>query len=110
MTIEYKHTEDMGEISGFGGDYEATCQQMLHNGVAFLAERAGTNIKVLENPNVYGIVKLEGQDADALEDAVMHGIDDCTEAMHHNIMVRLAFINKNGWNKYCVELRKGKTS
>lgn len=106
---EFKHTPDMGEISGFGDSYEAACQQMLHNGVAFLQAKAGEqgiDVKVLELENVYGIVKLEGEDAEALEAAVMGGIEDATGAMHHAVMSRLAWINKNGWDKYCEELRK----
>ena len=104
--VQYKHTDDMGEISGFGGGYEEVCQQMLHNGVKFLSERSGTDVRVLENPSIFGIVKLEGEDAQALEEAVMDGIDDATGAMHHAVMTRLALINKNGWDKYCEELRK----
>ena len=46
--VQYKHTDDMGEISGFGGGYEDVCQQMLHNGVKFLSERSGTDVRVLE--------------------------------------------------------------
>lgn len=108
--MEYKHTDDMGEISGFGGGYEAVCQQMLHNGVSFLANRSGADVKVLESPQIYGIVKMEGDDAEALELAVMAGIDDATGAMHHAVMSRLAYINKNGWDTYCAELRKPKTA
>lgn len=104
--MEYKHTKDMGEISGFGGGYEALCQQMLHNGVTFLAERSRTDVRVLESPNLYGIVKLEGDDAEALESAVMQDIEDATGAMHHAVMSRLAYINKNGWDDYCGTLRE----
>lgn len=35
---EFKHTDDMGEISGFGGGYEAACQNMLSAGVKWLNE------------------------------------------------------------------------
>jgi len=31
-------TSDMGEISGFGGSYEAGCRAMLDAGIAFAAE------------------------------------------------------------------------
>ena len=108
--MEYKHSEEMGEISGFGGSYEDTCQQMLHNGVSFLAERSSADVQVLEIPNVYGVVNLEGDDAKALEAAVMDGIKDCTGAMHHAVMSRLAWINKNGWDKYVKELSSRATT
>ena len=106
MNTEYKHTKDMGQISGFGGNYEDVCQQMLHNGVLFLGRRSAADVKVLESPQIFGVVQLEGDDAQALEDAVMDGIEDATGAMHHSVMSRLAWINKNGWDAYCDELRK----
>ncbi|MCP5016234.1 MAG: hypothetical protein GY938_13325 [Ketobacter sp.] len=113
--MDYKHTEDMGEISGFGGGYEATCQQMLHNGVAFLHDHPNADARVMElrgkcpdgeEIEVYGICDVRGDDAEAIESAVMDGIDDCTGAMHQAVMSRLMWINENGWDAYCEELRK----
>jgi len=107
---EYKHTEDMGEISGFGGGYEAGCQQMLHNGVKFLVERnkkdLQTDIKLITYKNIYGLCDLEGKDAEAFDAAVMKDMDDCTGAMHQAVVSRLHWINKHSWNEYCIELRK----
>ncbi len=104
--MEYKHTEDMGEISGFGGSYEADCQQMLHNGVTFLSNKEGVDFKIFTIKNVYGICDIRGDDAKDIEAAVMDGIDDATGAMHQAVMSRLHYINKHGWEKYCEELRK----
>ena len=39
---EYRHTEDMGEISGFGGGYEKLCQDMLNAGVRILNRHGGS--------------------------------------------------------------------
>lgn len=105
----YRHTEDMGEISGFGGGYEKVCQDMLENGCLWLEQNPQNkdlNAKGLEG--VYGIFIPESADAKALEKAVMNGIDDCTGAMHHAVMSRLFYIAKNGWDKYCEELRNRK--
>ena len=107
--LTYKHTRDMGEISGFGGAYEATCQQMLNNGVKWLEAHKSADIKVLENPRIYGIVQLGSAETEELDKAVMTGIDDATGAMHHTVMSRLAFIAKNGWDAYCSELREAQT-
>ena len=109
MTTEtFRHTQDMGEISGFGGGYERCCQDMLEAGVKFLIEKQGAaDFRVLENPNIYGIVKLEGADSEALEKAVLEGAKGgATGAMHHAVMVRLAYIAKKGWKEYCIEIRK----
>ncbi len=119
VEIIYKHTPDMGEISGFGGGYEDVCQQMLHNGVKFLVELAKT-----KNPDdtdftlkqtaddspiqIFGVCEIEGEDGKALEKAVMDGIDDCTGAMHHAVMQRLLWIAGEGWDAYCEEVRKSK--
>lgn len=103
----FRHTTDMGEISGFGGDYEECCQDMLEAGVMFLANKQSPDFKVLENPQIYGIVKLEGADAEALEKAVLAAAKgEATGAMHHAVMSRLAWIGKNGWSAYCAKLRE----
>jgi hypothetical protein len=105
--MEYKHTEDMGEISGFGGGYEATCQQMLHQGVSWLQDNIERrDLKASGLVNVFGILNAESDDAKALEAAVMEGHSDVTGAMHQTVMQRCFFIAKNGWDKYCQELRE----
>ena len=103
----YRHTEDMGEISGFGGGYEKTCQDMLENGVKWLIANADKrDLKGHSYANVYGIMVADSDDAKEMEKAMMSGIDDCTGAMHQSVMSRLFFIAGNGWDAYCAELRK----
>jgi hypothetical protein len=119
MTVEiiYKHTPDMGEISGFGGGYEDNCQQMLHNGVKFLVELAKTKSTddidftlgqtSKDSPiQLFGVCDIKGEDGKALEKAVMEDIGDATGAMHHTVMQRLLFIAGSGWDAYCEELKK----
>jgi hypothetical protein len=103
--ITYRHTEDMGEISGFGGGYENACQTMLEAGVKWLNEHKNADIKVSGYKNVYGILNADSDDAKALEEVVVASVADCTGAMHQAVMTRLNFIAKNGWDKYCEELR-----
>jgi len=104
---EYRHTDDMGEISGFGGGYEACCQDMLEAGVRWLDEHKGTDVKVLENPHIYGIIKEGSPETEALSAAVIEASKgEATGAMHHAVMSRLMFIAANGWDRYCEELRK----
>lgn len=104
--IEYKHTAAMGEISGFGGDYEATCQNMLHAGVQWLVKNTDANPEGHSFKGIYGVLVADNTDAKAMEAAVMAapGADGCTGAMHHAVMSRLLFIAANGWDKYCTEL------
>lgn len=105
--MEYKHTEDMGEISGFGGGYEATCQQMLHQGVTWLMENVERrDLKARGFKDVYGILEANSDDAKALEDAIMKDHDDVTGAMHQTVMQRCFYIAANGWDDYCTKLRE----
>lgn len=107
MTNIYRHTDDMGEISGFGGEYEKCCQDMLEAGVNWLISKTNPDFQVLESHRIYGIVKLEGADAQELDDVVLKASGgEATGAMHHTVMSRLAYIAKNGWDRYCEELRK----
>lgn len=103
----YRHTEDMGEISGFGGGYEKCCQDMLEAGVNWLQDHADAKLEGHEYANVYGIMIADSDDAKAMEKTVLAAVmGEATGAMHHSVMSRLFFIAKNGWDKYCEELRK----
>lgn len=105
--MEYKHTEDMGEISGFGGGYEAVCQNMLDAGVKWLNEHPEANPDYKEFANIYGVTTDENDDMKALQDVLVKASgNDCTGAMMQAVSGRLMFIKKNGWDKYCSELRK----
>lgn len=104
----FRHTPDMGEISGFGGGYEKVCQDMLEAGVKFIHDKhlSGGDVKVSEYANVYGICFPENQPTKDMERAVLDAGKDCTGAMHHAVMSRLAYIARNSWDKYCEECRK----
>lgn len=107
----YRHTADMGEISGFGGGYEAACQDMLEAGVKWLDEHKAPVLQAKVVANVFGILTPESDDAKALEAAVLKAVgNDCTGAMHHAVMSRLFYIAKNGWDAYCAELRTRKSA
>jgi hypothetical protein len=96
----------MGEISGFGGGYEACCQDMLEAGVKWLEEHKESDLHGKMLKNVYGIFIAEGEDAKAMERAVLDAAKgEATGAMHQAVMQRLFFIAKKGWDVYCVELR-----
>ena len=105
-TTKYRHAEDMGEISGFGGGYESACQDMLEAGCKWLKEHKDPDLKASGLKNVYGIFNADSDDAKEMETAVMAVVDDCTGAMHQAVMQRLFYIAKNGWEKYCEEIRE----
>lgn len=104
--MEYKHTDDMGEISGFGGGYEATCQNMLDAGVKWLLSNPEKNPAYKEFTNVYGLTMDENDDMKELQDVLVEASgNDTTGAMMQAVSGRLMFIKKNGWEKYCEEVR-----
>jgi hypothetical protein len=106
--VVYRHTPDMGEISGFGGEYEACCQDMLEAGVKWImAHPERGELTASGYKGVYGIFNAESEDAKALEKVIVEASKgELTGAMHHAVMNRLFYISKNGWDKYCEALRK----
>ncbi len=104
---KYRHTPDMGEISGFGGAYEQCCQDMLEAGMKWLGSHKNADLQGHSYANITGIFEADSEDAKALERAVLDAAKgEATGAMHHTVMSRLFFIAKNGWEKYCAELRE----
>lgn len=105
----FRHTADMGEISGFGGGYEECCQDMLEAGVRWLNEHPKPNLEGHDFKNIFGIMVADSDDAKAMEGAALDAAKgDATGAMHHAVMSRLFWIAKNGWPAYCAALRLNK--
>lgn len=101
----FRHTEDMGEISGFGGVYEQACQDMLEAGCKWIESNKSADLEGHSYSGVYGMLVTDSDDAKAMEAAVTAACEDCSGAMHHAVMSRLFYIAKNGWDKYCAEVR-----
>ena len=104
---EYRHTEDMGEISGFGGGYEQCCQDMLEAGCKLLLDdEPDLNPRFKGFKDVFGVVTEDNDDAKRLTDAVIGASgNDATGAMHHAVINRLLWIKAHSWDEYCRELR-----
>lgn len=119
MPTRGEFTDDMGEISGFGGSYEAGCRAMLKAGVAWIDAHPDADLQFGGFRNVYGLLMDESADARALTRAVMDaaftdpetgkvttaGEYGATGAMHQAVISHVLFIRKNGWEKYVTELR-----
>lgn len=105
----FRHTPDMGEISGFGRSntpegeqYEECCQAMLEAGVRWLCDHPEAHLRF------GGYQKQDSPDAAALSEVVAaaarpHG--GATGAMHNAVIARLLFIQREGWEAYCDALR-----
>lgn len=108
IPIEYRHTIDMGQISGFSGSYENTCQDMLNAGVHWIMEKkmSGNDLKAHTLNGVYGIIMPENDAAKELEAVLVAAAKgDCTGAMMQAVMTRCIYIAHYGWEKYCAEIR-----
>ena len=91
-------TDEMGEISGFGGGYENACREMVYAGLVWLADRTDVDLS-----------SRETADVKALDAALLAACPDCSGAMHGAAMSAVCFIAKQGWAKY-VEAMTRRTS
>jgi hypothetical protein len=105
---DYKHTPDMGEISGFGGGYEANCQTMFDAGVKWVMDNkvSVNDIKAHTYSGVYGLVIPDNDVAKALDKVITDSVDDCTGAMVHAVTLRVAAVARLGWDEYCKQCRE----
>ena len=95
------------DISGFGGGYEATCQKMLLNGLRFLKDKPDfdwSGYRTFEN--VYGICSAVNDNAQALDKAIMNGIDDATGAMHQAVIFHLSYIHQHSYEEWLAEAQR----
>lgn len=96
--IRAKHpwTPAMGQISGFGGDYEDACQRMFYAGLLF-TEKDPDWVKRSAN----------GID-DAFADAIVAACPDGSPsgAMVGAVAHAVAFIQRNSWEKFVEEKTK----
>jgi hypothetical protein len=105
---KYKWTDDMREISGFGGGYEATCRAMVTAGLEWFDSHPQADPRFHGYQNITGIIIDDNNDAKELSAAmtdksITNG--DCTGAMHQFSMMHVFRIRKIGWERYCKESR-----
>ena len=104
---KYEYTADMREISGFGGGYEQTCRNMVVAGLQWFDENPEADPKYKVFKDVYGICIDDNDDAKALDKVLLEAAkNDCTGAMHQACVGHIFYVRKNGWEKYCEEMRK----
>ena len=105
--MAYEYTSDMGEISGFGGDYEAMCRKMVIAGMEWWDEHPDADPQFHGFKGIYGIIEEDNDDAKALTKAVVAPSDGgCTGAMHQAAIGHVLFARKNGWAKYQEKMRE----
>ncbi len=111
-TEKYKFTEDMSEISGLGGTYEAACRAMLKSGLDWWDTFSDANPKYHRFKGIYGICIEDNNDARDLDRAIQMGagsVDLNGEMMgeiHQAVVGSILYIRKHGWEKYKEQMRK----
>lgn len=110
MASKYVWTDDMREISGFGGGYEATCRAMVVAGLewfdALPKDTAEPTFKQFKN--IVGVISASNPNAKAMQAAMLKapGADGCTGAMMqfsvHHVMKALEL----GWSAYVEKMRE----
>lgn len=113
---DYEFTDDMREISGFGGDYEAACRAMVVAGVEWFDEHpdAEPKFKKLrgqtesgEEIRFHGGKFPDNDDAEALCDAMNEAAKaaggGASGAMMEYCTNHVGFVREHGWDEY-VEL------
>lgn len=116
-------TEDMGEISGFGGSYEAGCRAMVLAGIKGIDENPNADPQFTGFKGVFGLVMDDNADAKALDEAILNAEvtypdmnggksfkvrKECTGAVHHAAINHVLAYKRMGWNEYCKVLRERK--
>lgn len=100
--MKYEWREGMGEISGFGGSYEAACRTMLRAALEWFDEHPEADPRFHGFQGAYGLITEDNADAKALSDVVVAASGgDCTGAMHQAVITSALWIQKNGWEEYC---------
>ena len=98
--MAYEWAPKMGEISGFGGDYEAGCRLMVKAGCEWLDAHPDADPKFTGFKGVYGIIREDNADAKALSEVMVDAARDCTGAMHQATVGAVLFIKAQGWDAY----------
>lgn len=99
-------TEDMGEISGFGGSCEAACRHMVLSGLDWLRQQDGEVPKLEEFSGVMGFIDAKNGAGKALLDHVINAAKEKfgelpTGAMLHASASHIMFAHKNGGSFRC---------
>ena len=96
----------LGEISGFGGDYEDGCRRMVKAGVGWLRQHRDADPQANVNPNIYGVMFDTNKDMDELNNAMAKECEGCTGAMMQACTSHVLYIWKHGLDRYADEMKK----
>lgn len=106
--IKYEYTPKCREISGFGGDYEQACRNMVIRGMEWFDENPKSKPEFKQYNNVYGIISEENSEAESLTNSMDKVVDGASGAMMQASINHVMFAIKNGWLIYIKEMETEK--
>jgi len=113
----YEFTDDMNEVSGYGGDYERACRAAIAVGATWVSLHPAAEPEVDGNNGISGYVRGANEDGakmlDCIDDQPFR-MDDgrevklgdvLTPAMYYVALYHIGFITEFGWNAYAEKMR-----
>jgi hypothetical protein len=118
---KYVWSDDMDEISGFGGDYEECCRFMVSGALDLLDTLERVKGDKVTEPRyaglegVYGILTADNAAAKLLDEWLTKEVRDYfgerhtpTGAMHHACISAVLWVRAHSWNKFVQDMKDRK--
>ncbi|KKM61294.1 hypothetical protein LCGC14_1533190 [marine sediment metagenome] len=103
--MERAWTDDMGEISGFGGSYEESCRAMVLAGIEWLEEHPDASVRFQE----IDVISAETDEAKQFLDCLVETAESLgagpAGAMVNFTTYRAMTAHKFGWEAYQGRMR-----
>lgn len=106
----YEFTDDMQELSGFGGGYEAGCRKMVVAGLRWWDAHPDADPKFVGWKGIFGVLAENNADAEALTKVITDAEDGCTGAMHQAAIGHILWIRRHSWLAYVAESKARKAA
>ena len=103
---DYNWTEDMREISGFGGIYENNCRKIISESLKWIDEN-NKKISIANYQQIYGVSRLDSN-AQELEVYLASLGLNYTGAMLQACFNHIMLIQEIGWEEYKKQSRERK--
>lgn len=104
--MEYNYTDKCREISGFGGEYEQRCREMVKRGMEWCDKNDVKDLSFHTHKNILGHINADNEKSLELEKYITEGID-CSGLMVQGVIQHIIFALNNGWEAY---IKKMETS
>jgi len=103
---QYEWTDEMAEISGFGGEYELSCRKMITTGLEWLEDNDGPIAEFSTGHNVTARIDEGTEATGELRAHMASAVDvDPSPSMLHLCVKQALYAQEIGWDAYVTRLR-----